>query len=55
MLIGVVRDSFQKISKARDGLREAHMDVLVAVFWKLSLTAPIAKPRRHRGKYADQN
>lgn len=25
MLIGVVRDSFQKISKARDGLREAHM------------------------------
>ncbi|GHD48144.1 hypothetical protein GCM10008110_16850 [Marinobacter persicus] len=26
--------AFPKISKAKDGLREAHMDVLVAVFGK---------------------
>jgi hypothetical protein len=34
--------AFPKISKAKDGLREAHMDVLVAVFGKaiLHLASP---------------
>jgi len=43
------------MSKAKDGLREAHMDVLVAVFWKPSLNMPDTKPRRHKLKYAAQN
>jgi len=29
-----VWNGFQKMSEAMDGRREAHMDVLVAVFWK---------------------
>jgi len=33
-----VRFGFPKISKAMDGLREAHMDVLVAVFGKPNRT-----------------
>ncbi|MET4027161.1 hypothetical protein ABIE59_002696 [Marinobacter sp. MBR-99] len=55
LLIGVFRDGFQKISKAKDGLREAHMDVLVAFFWKPSLNMPDTNPRRHKRKYAGQN
>ncbi|GAA0842070.1 hypothetical protein GCM10009113_09520 [Marinobacter szutsaonensis] len=30
------REAFQKMLKAKDGLKQAHMDVLVAVFWKAS-------------------
>ncbi|PSF05997.1 hypothetical protein C7H09_11685 [Marinobacter fuscus] len=36
---------FPKISKAKDGLREAHMDVLVAVFGK-----PTPKAFEHQGQ-----
>ncbi|SFM92122.1 hypothetical protein [Marinobacter pelagius] len=32
----VCREAFQKMLKAKDGLKQAHMDVLVAVFWNAS-------------------
>ena len=45
-LIVRVWDCFPKISKAMEGLREAHMDVLVAVFGKQSHTLTNSQPRR---------
>jgi hypothetical protein len=39
--------AFPKISKAMDGLREAHMDVLVAVFGKATLMADTPKAKIH--------
>jgi len=46
MLKGRVRKGLQKISKAMDGLREALMDELAAVFWKPFLNLPNLKTLR---------
>jgi hypothetical protein len=42
-LIGRVWASFPKISEAMDGRREAHMEVLVAVFGKEAQILPAPK------------
>ncbi len=55
MFKGRYREGFQKISKAMDGLREAHKDVLVAVFWKPSLYLPNTKTLRPGKEYAEPN
>jgi len=44
--------AFPKISKAKDGLREAHMDVLVAVFGK-AISALRTPSLRYEGPEAN--
>ena len=43
---GGMGKAFPKISKAKDGLREAHMDVLVAVFGKAFPISPSTEATR---------